>query len=141
MGTAVAVAVEGTPHLVLDEHYGIVEVGPAAAATFGPFRGRCLWDAFPGAQPLFQPYYEKARRTGENVEFVQFYDGQFGRVRAVPRGARLLIFWEMLHRLDLLTLDGLRTTLAEATATIEESEALLRRSRVRSSLRVVEGGR
>jgi hypothetical protein len=137
----VAVTVEGTANLVLDESYRIVEVGPAAAAEFGPLRGQHLWDAFPGSQPLFRPYYDKARRTGEPVEFVQFYDGQVGHIRAVPEGRWLLLFWEQLTRLDTLTLERLRASLVQTMALIEESEARLRRARVRETLRVVEGGR
>ncbi|MBA2642826.1 MAG: PAS domain-containing protein [Actinobacteria bacterium] len=136
-----AVAVDEPPNLVLDEDYRIVEVGPAAEAALGPLRGRNLWDAFPGSRPLFHPYYDKARRTGEPVEFVQFYDGDLGHIRAVPEGSRLLLFWELLHRLDILTLEGLRASLDQALALIEEFDARLRRDRVKSTLRVVEGGR
>ncbi len=141
MVPAVAVAVDEPPNLVLDEDYRIVEVGPAAEAALGPLRGRNLWDAFPGSRPLFHPYYDKARRTGEPVEFVQFYDGDLGHIRAVPEGSRLLLFWELLHRLDILTLEGLRASLDQALALIEEFDARLRRDRVKSTLRVVEGGR
>ena len=141
MFRAVAVAVDEPPNLVLDEDYRIVEVGPAAEATLGPLRGRNLWDAFPGSRPLFHPYYDKARRTGEPVEFVQFYDGDLGHIRAVPEGSLLLLFWELLHRVDILTLEGLRASLDQAMALIEEFEAQLRRDRVKSTLRVVEGGR
>lgn len=141
MVPAVSVAVDEPPNLVLDEDYRIVEVGPAAEAALGPLRGRNLWDAFPGSRPLFHPYYDKARRTGEPVEFVQFYDGDLGHIRAVPEGSRLLLFWELLHRLDILTLEGLRASLDQALALIEEFDARLRRDRVKSTLRVVEGGR
>ncbi|CAN5145752.1 hypothetical protein BH09ACT13_BH09ACT13_07010 [soil metagenome] len=148
MVPAVAVAVDEPPNLVLDEDYRIVEVGPAAEAALGPLRGRNLWDAFPGSRPLFHPYYDKARCTGEPVEFVQFYDGDLGHIRAVPEGSRLLLFWELLHlfwellhRLDILTLEGLRASLDQALALIEEFDARLRRDRVKSTLRVVEGGR
>ena len=43
-----------------------------------------MWDYFPASEPLFNPYYDAARRSGESVEFVQFYDGNVARVRAVP---------------------------------------------------------
>ena len=141
MPSAVAVAVDEPPNLVLDEDYRIVEVGPAAQAALGPLRGRNLWDAFPGSRPLFHPYYDKARRTGEPVEFVQFYDGDLGHIRAVPEGSTLLLFWELLHRLDILTLEGLRASLDQTMAVIEEFEARLRRDHLKSTLRIVEGGR
>jgi hypothetical protein len=136
----VAVAVE-RPHMVLDEEYRIVEVGPPAEAGFGPLRGRRLWDTFPGSRPLFEPYYEEARRRGEPVEFLQFYDGQVGRVRAVPRGRNLDLYWDEVHQLNTLTLDGLRQSLAEMIAALERHESAMRRVRARASLRVLEGGR
>lgn len=134
-----AVAVERVPQLVLDERYRIVEVGPAAQAGLGPLRGQKLWDAFPDSRPLFEPYYEKARRTREPVEFVQFYDGHVARIQAVPEGSRLLLSWEMLNRLNTLTLDGLRTSLDETMAAIEERERSIRRDRLRA-FQVIEGG-
>jgi hypothetical protein len=137
----VAVAVELTPYLVLDEEYCIVEVGPPAEAEFGPLRGQGLWDAFPDSRPLFEPYYERARQTGEPVEFVQFYNGWVGRVRAVPEGSRLLLFWEDLRRLDTLTLSRLHTSLEETLTAIAEQETSVRRDTGRDRLRVVDGGR
>jgi hypothetical protein len=57
--------------------------------------------AFPGSEPLFKPYHDAARRSGEAVEFVQFYDGNVARIRAVPVGnGRLELMWEQLARLD-----------------------------------------
>lgn len=124
--------------MILDENDFIEEIGPDAEAGYGPLRGQNLWDAYPGAEPLFQPYYEKARRTGEPVEFVQFYNGFITRIRAVPQEERLLLFWEVLYRLDTLTLEGLWASLRGAMAIIEECEDRVGRARVRSLLRVVE---
>lgn len=136
-----AVTVEQVPpNLVLDEDDRIVEVGPAAEAGFGPLVGRNLWECFPGAKPLYGPYYERARQTGEPVEFAQFYNGHVGQVRAVPYGRRLALFWEVLCRLDTLTLDGLYASLGEAMAALEECEGQLRRKQMRDSLRVIDGG-
>ncbi len=136
-----AVAVERIPDLVLDEEYRIVEVGPPAEADFGLLLGQGLWEAFPDSRPLFEPYYEKARSSGEPVEFVQFYDGWVGRVRAVPEASRLLLFWDDLRRLDTLTLSRLHTSLEEALTAIEQQEVSTGRDTVRHRLRVVEGGR
>jgi hypothetical protein len=135
VSVAVAVAVE-RPHLVLDEEYRIVEVGPEAEAGFGPLRGRSLWDTFPGSRPLFEPYYERARRSGETVEFLQFYDGYVARVRAMPRGPYLELEWERLRRLDTLTLEALHESLGEMISALERQER-----RVRTPLEVIEGGR
>lgn len=132
-----AVTETGSPFVVLADDYRIVEVGPAAEAGLGPFAGRLLWECFPGSEPLFKPYYDEARESGEPVEFVQFYEGAVARIRAVPTGDRLELYWELLLRLDTLTLDGLRSSLAEAVDLLDDREAnMLRRER----LRVIEGG-
>lgn len=126
--------------MVLDAEYRIERVGPAAEAGLGSLEGQDLWEAFPDSKPLFYPYYETAWRTGKPVEFVQFYDGSLARIRAVPSDGRLLLFWEVLSRLDTLTLDGFRTSLASAIELIEQSEARIDREQVRDHLRLVEGG-
>jgi len=136
----VAVAVEHDPHLVLDEEYRIVEVGPAAQAEYGSLRGQRLWEVFPGSRPLFEPYYEKARTTGQPVEFVQFYNGRVSRLRAVAHGPMLHVNWEKIYRLHTLTLEGLRTSLDQTIAAIEEWATMSERTTVRESLTVLEGG-
>jgi hypothetical protein len=55
MRSTVAVTVEGIPHMVLDEDYRIVQVGPAVEAGLGPLEGRTLWETFPDSKPLFRP--------------------------------------------------------------------------------------
>jgi len=131
----VAVAASHTPFLVLDERDVIVEVGPPARAQFEPLLGRCVWESFPGSRELFRPHYQRARRTGRPAEFVQFFAGHIARVRAVPAGGgRLELSWETLAVLDVLTLEGLRSSLDAALAILE------RRCR-RNSLRVLEGSR
>ena len=116
--SAVAVAVDAAPHLVLDEDYRIVEVGPAAQGI-ACFLGRDLWECFPASEPLFRPYYEQARRSGEPVEFVQFYDGSAARIRATPIESRLALSWEYLAKLETRTLDELRTSLTAALAALD----------------------
>jgi hypothetical protein len=136
---SVAVAVDGNPHIVLDEEYRIVEVGSAAQAHFGALLGQKIDECFPGSRPLFLPYYEEARRTKRVVEFAQFYDGYIMRLRATPEGSRLVVSWEVLGMLDVLTLDGLRMSLQAALQALAGSEEALRRESVRSSLQVVGG--
>jgi hypothetical protein len=136
----VAVAVETLPHMVLDEDYLIVQLGPEVEAALGPLQGRDLWEAFPDAKPLFHPYYERARDSGQAVEFVQFYNGQLARIRAVPEGATLQLFWETLDRLDTLTLEGLRESLAHAAAVLEDQDAHADQDGARGRLRLIEGG-
>jgi hypothetical protein len=133
----VAVAVEQAPHVVLDEDYRIVEVGPAARAGFGHLVGQNVLDCFPDSRPLFLPYYEEARRTGAMLEFDQYYDGYVVHLTVVPVGRRLTVFWDTVGLLDVLTLDGLRSSLQSMLETLRASEDATRRESVRRSLRVV----
>ena len=145
-----AVTVEGTSQVVVDEDYRIVELALAVACEAAvtrtgapasrPAPGRNLWEVFPEAKPLFEPYCDEARRTGEPVEFLQFYDGRLLRVRAVPRGRHLLLFGESLQDLDTLTLERLRASLAETIALIDDLSGSSRHERLRDSFRLVEGG-
>lgn len=131
---------DATPFLVLDASDRIVEVGPAAQALYGSLLGRTLWHRFPDAEPLFTPHYARARQTRTPVEFVQFFRGQVGWIRAEPCGARLMVSWRMLLALDTLTLDRLRDSIGRALAILEGWEDRDRRARLRESLRVVDGG-
>lgn len=137
-----AVTVEQeTPFLVLDEGDRIVGVGERAESQFGPLVGALLWECFPGSEPLFKPYYDEARRTGEPLTFVQFYDGNVARIRAVPlEDGRLQLYWEHLARLDTLTLDSLADTLEESLELLDEQGGGTSREAMRRALRVVEGG-
>jgi hypothetical protein len=129
------------PFVVLDEGDRIVGVGPPAESQFGPLVGSSMWDCFPGSEPLFKPYYDSARRSGEPVEFVQFYDGNVARVRAVPAAdGRLELQWKQLARLDTLTIDSLATTLDEALEILGHEGAGSGAPPSRRLLRVIEGG-
>jgi hypothetical protein len=135
----VAVAVNVTPQVVLDEHYRIVEVSQAAEAALGPLRGRNLLECFPGSRPLFLPYLKEARRTGTVVRFAQYFNGYVAEVKIVPHATTLTVSWEALCMLDVLTLEGLRDSLRTVLDTLQAREAALRREGVRNSLRVVKG--
>jgi hypothetical protein len=129
------------PFVVLDEGDRIVGVGSGVEGQFGPLVGSVIWDCFPGSEPLFKPYYDSARRLGEQVEFAQFYDGNVARIRAVPRtGDRLELYWELVARLDTLTLGGLVRTLEESLEHLDERHEALQRDALRKSFRVIEGG-
>jgi hypothetical protein len=133
----VAVTVEGNLRFVLDERYRIVEASPAAQPLVGHLIGETIWEHFPGSRSVFLPYCEEARRTGEKVEFVQFYGGRMMRVTYVPEGLRLVVTWETLGDVDVTTLDALRSSLLEIVAVLAEQDAARPR---RPALRVVEGG-
>jgi hypothetical protein len=138
----VAVTVEEqAPFVVLDTADTIVGVGPGAESHFGPLLGSLLWECFPGSEPLFKPYYDEARRTREPVEFVQFYDGTVARIRAIPRADdRLELYWEIISRLDTLTLGGLVATLDESLELLDQQQSGMYRDELRKALRVIEGG-
>jgi hypothetical protein len=139
----VAVTVEQhAPFVVLDDSDRIVEVGREVGSQFGPLVGEIMWDCFPGSEPLFKPYYDRARTSGEPVEFVQFYGGNVARIRAVPHGdGRLDLFWEALARLDTLTLGGLVDSLERSLALLDVRSAALERRLARKAFQVIEGGR
>jgi len=136
----VAVAVEQAPYVVLDEEYRIVEADESAQPVFGSFLGQIVWDCFPDSRPLYQPYYETARRTGAPVKFAQFFNGYVMLVRATPLGRGIALTYDVLGLLDVLTLDGLRVSLDNALTKLAEAEELLRRERARGSLSVIGGG-
>ena len=134
-----AVTVQQAPFVVLDESYTIVEVGPSAEGGFGPLAGQNVWECFPGSESLFRPYYDKARRTGEPEDFVQFYSGYVTRVRAEPRGELLKVEWKELHTIDALTVDTLAASLARTIELIDDEQADTLRRDTRASLRLIEG--
>jgi PAS domain-containing protein len=133
----VAVTVGQDQYLVLDGDYRIVEVGPAAQATFGPVLGQLAFDAFPDSEPLFRPHYERAARTGEPVEFATFYNGLVLHLRVTPSDSRLVVSWEEIARLDVLTLDGLFESLDMALDALGTSLVEIDRRRRRELLRLV----
>ena len=136
-----AVTVTQQPFVMLDPADRIVEVGPHAESQFGPLVGSLIWDAFPGAKPLFKPYYDEARLTGETVDFVQFYDGNVVRVVARNDGhERLEVSWQQVARLDTTTLADLRASLATSLDLLEGEERLATRGELRSALRLIPGG-
>jgi len=133
----VAVTVLKSPFVVLDEMDRIVGVGPGAESQFGPLVGSLIWDCFPGSEPLFKPYYDAARRSGTEVEFVQFYAGNVARIHAVPQSnGHLDLHWELLTHLDTMTLAGLVQTLDESLEVLDEEHV----SALRQRLRLIEGG-
>ncbi len=136
-----ALTVEQAPFIVLDADYRIVEVGPAAEAAFGPLLGENVWTSFPDSKPLFQPHYERARCTGAPAEFAQYYNGNVMHLRVVPRGTRLVIYYEILCLLDVLTLGGLRDSIDTALAAVAGAEEELRRDYIRRTLHVVADSR
>ena len=116
-------------------------MSPAARAVFGSLQGRDVFESFPGSRPLFLPYYEQARRSGEAVEFTQYYGGYVLNLKAVPAASMLTVSWEKLHVLDVHTLEGLRDSLVTMLDILEARDDAQHREAVRRALRVVQGGR
>jgi hypothetical protein len=137
----VAVTVKHAPFVTLDTADRIVGVGPHVESQFGPLVGAVMWECFPGSEPLFKPYYDRARETGETVEFVQFYDGNVARLSATPRDdGRLDLAWEQLSRLDITTLETLASSLAASLEHLDAERDSGLRHELRMTLRVIEGG-
>lgn len=134
-----AVTVEDVPFVVLDETYRIVEVGSSAEAGFGPLRGRCVWDCFPGSESMYRPHYERARRSGEPIELVQYYGGYLTMVEIRPEGRATRVAWETLSMLDTSNLERLRASLTDAIDELDRRAKDLQRRRRRETLRLVEG--
>ncbi len=135
-----AVAVAEHSVVVLDEDDRVVEELPPAQGHFGVYVPKSPLDELPSARAAFGPYFARARHTGEPVEFAEFVDGRVVQVAVVPEGRRLVVTWHTLGILDVLTLDGLRTSLAAIIETLAHTELALERSATRRSLRLVEGG-
>ena len=126
-------------YVVLDEEDRVVEVGPHAPAILLSSLGDRVHEVFPGTEPLYGPHYERARRTGAVVEFAQYSDGYVALVKAVPAKCGLIVSWELIGFVDVMTIEGLRTSLAAVECALSEKEGAVRRDRVRSSLRIVSG--
>jgi hypothetical protein len=134
----VAVTVEHVPFVVLDDSYRIVEVGPIAEPGFGPLRGRCVWDCFPGSESMYRPHYERAWRSGEPIELVQYCGGYLTRVEIRPEGRTIRVAWETLSMLDTRSLECLRASLTDAIGEVDKHAEGLERRRGRRTLRLVE---
>ena len=106
-------------YVVLDVDDLIVGVGPGLYDRVGPFVGQVLWQRIPGAEELYRPYFDEARRTGRPLEFTVFYAAELKRLRATPIGEELTVHIRRIRSLDVRTLE----TLAESLRTIESALA------------------
>jgi hypothetical protein len=131
-------AVELTQWIVLDEGDRIVDVSENADPVFASLLGQSLWDAFPNAREVFGPYCDRARRTGEVVELVKFFEGTLKRVRYAPDGSRVIAIWENLGSVDVSSVESLRNSLLEmADALVDEDVDM---TSPPPPLRVLQGG-
>ena len=102
---------------------------------------RACGSAFPAPSRSSSRTTTPPAGRGEPLEFVQFYDGNVARVRAVPRDdGTLALHWEHLARLDTLTLGSLADTLEESLELLDEQGWESERDTTRRALRLIEGG-
>ena len=135
---AVVPAVAVSQWIVLDEEDRIVDVSENAEDVFGPLKGESLWETFPKAEEVFAPYCERARKTGEVVELVKFFEGTLKHIRYTPQGSRVLAIWENLASVDVSSVESLRHSLleiADMLAGVDADTALQP-----PPLRVLQGG-
>jgi hypothetical protein len=135
---AVASAVEGNRWIMLDDEDRIVDASDDVEPIFGPLMGERFWDLFPNARAVFAPYCEEARRTGETVELVTFFEGALKRVRYAPHGAHVTATWEVLASVDVSSVKTLRDSLREIDDALadEDGETVSQPP----ALRVLQGG-
>ena len=133
-----ASAVEVIQWVVLDEEDCIVEVSENAEPIFGQFKGESLWETFPNARDVFAPYCERARRTGEVVELVKFFEGTLKRVRYAPQGSRVIATWEILATVDVSSVESLRHSLLEIVDMLADGSVDAEQQP--PPLRVLQGG-
>ncbi len=139
-----AVTVQKTPFVVLDEDGSNRRGRSLCRSQFGPLVGSLIWDCFPGSEPLFKPYYDAARRSGEELEFVQFYDGNVARIHAVPQSNGHLDLWtgscsRTSTRLTLTRPSCRRSTSRSSSWT--KSTSAYAEVALRQNLRLIEGER
>lgn len=127
----------GDEYLVLDAEDRIVRVGPGLADAFDPFVGRVLWERLPGAEPLYRPHFDEARRTGRPVEFTVFYASELKHMRATPAGTELAVHVRRLRVLDVTTLGTLATSLREMTSELADRSPAPPDPPARGSLRAL----
>jgi len=140
MVSAVAVGeASDHPFVVLDQEDRVLEVGSHTPAIFETLLGRRVHEGFPGTEALYGPHFERARRTGAVVEFAQYSNGHVTVMKAVPAGRRLIVSWELIGFVDVMTIEGLRSSLAALESALAAPEEAVRRDRVRGSLSVIAG--
>lgn len=131
-------AVEVSRWIVLDGEDRVVEVSEDVRPQFEPLLGESLWERFPAAGAVFAPFCERARRTGEVVELVRFFEGSLKRVRYAPEGSLVTATWEVLAALDVSSVENLRRSLLEMANVLAESS--MEGTLPAQPLRVLEGG-
>jgi hypothetical protein len=93
----------------LDREWTITACGERTIATVAGFVHQNLWDAYPGAEPVFRPVYERAWEQGRSAGIVHWND-TLTDLHCFKRGRELLVTF------DFITLAGLRAALEQIAA-------------------------
>jgi len=127
----------GAAYYVLDGDDRIVQVNGEETSRLAAFLGHSLWDVSPGAEKLFGPYFDEARRTGHEVEFTSFYAGRVARRHVVASGGSLTVHVTPLVELDVRTLGTLAGSLRRVEAELAAREHERPDRRAHGSLRAL----
>jgi hypothetical protein len=115
----------------------ITRVSAPLQRQLGRFAGHSIWTRLPGSQAVLRPYFEEARESGRDVEFVAFYAGATMRVRIVPAGRSLTVYPTRLSELDVRTLATLRSSLERIVSELGARELSRLGRRARASLQAL----
>ena len=104
--------------------------------------GLTLWCAPtllpPGARPHAQSIVPVAKTNAP--EFAQYSDGRVLLLKAVPARRGLIVSWELIGFIDVITIEALRASIDAALDALTTKEEVVRRRHVRRSLSVIAGG-
>jgi hypothetical protein len=124
-------------YFVLTPDDVIRHVSEPLQGKMGTYVGHSLWVRMPRSELVFRPYFQEARRTGEEVEFVEFYAGGILHMRVVPSGESLTVYPTRLSELDVRTLGTLRASLERIASELDARASARRGRRAAGSLRAL----
>jgi PAS domain S-box-containing protein len=114
--------------LNLDREWRVTYANPAAQHLLrrpaDELLNRVAWDTFPGALDTFSPHYARAMETGENIEFIEYFEplGTWFEVRAYPHAEGISVYFR-----DVTERMCRETALAHKQAELEAALAKLQR--------------
>lgn len=125
---------------VVNRDWTVLSCTPAAMPWLAASLGLHLWKAWPNAEPIFRPIYERAWRDG-SARGREFFAGALVEVEATVVGDRLVIHFEERDHLDVTSPQSVVESLTRilALARGQEPDPALARAEV--PLRVVPGSR
>lgn len=106
----------GRSSYVLDARDRITGVTGSLEPTLRHALGHSIWETSPDAEVLFKSHFDRARRTGQEVEFTEFFRGYLAHRRVVPAGETLTVYVTPVRELDVTTLGTLAKSLEQIEA-------------------------